>query len=230
MARKRTLVISDIQDEVDIHDRLVIKQQKAKKKSKLSGNSRLLSDQVERVDAKREGLGTTRKVKVKPVKLDHLDDFPEDEQPVVVESDELRLEKSIDGIPNVELECKDIVLHYADLQLLKIFGNDQDNFNFRLFVSAASFGMLKYLQFPQDTYTLYVSVLRDIVSKRRAKEDMKGKYVREKSSSLGSEKEEKPKKVENAEKLKKSTGSGGIVRTFTKISVPKRILRLLEEV
>lgn len=225
MARKRTLDFSDIQDETDILDRLVIKQQKTKRKLKLSGNSRLLSDQVERVDARRKGLGTAGKFKVNPIKLDHLDEFSDDEHPMVVESDELQLEKSIDSIPNVERECKDIVLHYADLLLLKIFEKDEDNFNFRLFVSAASFGMLNYLQFPQDTRSLYVSVLRDIVSKQRAKEDMKGRFVKENSYSLESEKEEK---IEKAGKLEKRTGSGGIVRTLTKISVPKRVLRLLE--
>lgn len=243
-AKKRPLDISDIQDETDIYDRLVIKQRKAKRNLVLNDKQsrHLLSDQVKRVDEKRKG----RPLAVKPQLADSVNDSNlDDELPVIVESTPLRNERTVESIPDVQDYCREIVKQYDDLVLSKIFSDTEKNFMFRLFVSAASFGQLYLLTFPEDVNNLYVTVLRNIVSKQKARKTIQDKFshgegVNALKSDLGNYRAQsgvldryiglaKPTSATPSTSNSPNTFGGQIIRTSEKFPVPKHITRLLED-
>lgn len=222
MARKKPLQLSDIQDEADIYDRLVFRQRKVKRKLNSAGKPALLADQVERVDANRNGRYEVANSQEKSGKPTENAPTSDEELPVVVESVQLQQERRVESIPNVQAACADMIRRYDELLLHKIFQNSQDDCMFRLFVSAASFGQLHLLNFPQDTHNLYVSVLRDIVTKQTVKESMSERFVT-KEFYLPNDDEHEEKLQDVGPKM------DSIVRTVTKITVPKRILRQIED-
>lgn len=226
MARKRTLELSDIQDETDIYDRLVLKQRKLKKKlTSVRGSPLLLSDKVRIVEENRKGTkSSTIDVDVKPhaeTDDDISHGISNEELPVIVESHLLQQEMSIHSIPNIQILCRDIIERYDDFELGQIFPDTEQNHMFRLFVSAASFGLLDLLKFPRDTLGLYVSVLRGIASKQKVKKVMETRFARVQDSVI-------PELAELATKGEDS-GQRIIIRVSEPFKITKRITQLLDE-
>lgn len=232
MAPKRHLELSDIQDETDIYDRLVLKQRKSKKKlppEKVS--SALLSDKVRLVEEKRIGrlpllhssVGTEG-----DGGNDDINGVSDDEMPAIVESRELQQEKSVHSIPNVRNMCKDIIGRYEELALDEIFRDAEQNHMFRLFVSAASFGLLDLLTFSQEELTLYVSVLRGIASKQQAKKSMKDRFSQARDEYTAKTEMHTARAVETA-KTSLDSGHRTIIRSSEPFKVTKRITQLLDE-
>lgn len=239
MARKRHIELSDIQDETDIYDRLVLKQRKSKKKfppEKVS--SALLSDKVRLVEEKRKGRLSLLQNSVDSESdggNDVINGVSDDEMPAIVESRELQQEKSVHFIPNVRNICKGIIERYDELALNVIFRDAEQNHMFRLFVSAASFGLLDLLKFSQEELTLYVSVLRDIASKQKAKKIMKDRFARARvaytaeTDSYATETDSNDSQTMETAKTSLDSGHRTIIRSSEPFKVTKRITQLLDE-
>lgn len=223
MSRKRQLELSDIQDETDIYDRLVLKQRKSKKKLlQPDKSSVLLSDKVRLIDEKRNRLKRRNDLPVADDDVNGKHTPLEDEMPVIVESYLLQQERNIQSIPNVLRLCKDMIDHYDELALGLIFPEIEQNHMFRLFLSAASFGLLHLLLFPQEALNLYVSVLRGIITKQNAETVIKTQFSKE--SQMEKLEPAPPVSIRSSSSLLRT-----IIRTTELFKVPKRITQLLDE-
>lgn len=225
MLPKKGLDLSDIQDETDIYDRLVIRQRSNKKKD--PENAGLLSEKVRHVEAKRKrrilsvnnvpGL-TSEKQSIKagseiepPRKVD-------DDEPVIVHTS--YYDQWMESVPQTQV--KDVIGRFDEI----LFGDTFDTLQkcmFRLFVTAAGFGMHTLLPLPKETAELYTVVLHDIIATQNARDSMKRRFTADYQIP----------QPENSETLEEDrprecSGKGAIEKTSERFPVPKRILRLLD--
>lgn len=204
---KRSLDISDIQDDEDIYDRLVLNQKKRSRKGKakrLMKAPLLLSEQVRLMEEKINNISPHHEDSKETEKKCDLDIVSDEEGPVIVDSEHLLT-------PDIR-EYQSIHDRYEELELHKLFHDTRTNFMFRLFFIATMHDQGDNFV-NGSTGDLFRLKLRDILAQQRAKLRMRRKFVAENYL---------PGKAAVA------LPSNEITRTTTVIKVPPRILELLD--
>lgn len=210
--KKRVLDLSDIQDEADIYDRIVINQKRKRKPVKEDHYA-----EYEPALVPIRSLDAAKKPTASPeIEIAH----DEEELPVVVESAEFQREKQVDAIPHVSLLCSHLLDVYEQTEMHSFFDVER-NVTFRLFLHAVKHNVHPYFELSDDDRDLFVRLLREFAAKRDARNKMKASFVKEKYGS----KPTKPAKL----KKPAEAPTGFLPRWTRNIVVPKRIRDLLEE-
>lgn len=216
--KRRTLDISDIQDEADIYDRIVIRQKRKAKKAKISedpydelSSPVLLAGRVKHVQDRLSN-PFQRTPETESLAKSEEWALSDEEQPAIVESEELQNERAVKLIPDVSTRCRAIVDSYEALSLHEMFSDPLTNCMFRLFLYGVGFDQHAHFKFPQEK--LFVRILRNIISKQTAREGIRDRFVDKYESTPEPEATPEPFQSD-------------IVRTTEKIVVPKRVLLLL---
>lgn len=203
---KATFGISDIQDEEDIYGRLVLNQKKRLKKRKDTERPKTLAEKVRLVEQRR-----TYNRDVENDQENSKEEEPEraaaENLPVFVDSEEFVQENAGSALE----ESKLIRDNYEELGLHHLFDDKRTNFLFRLFVTAVSYEQQKNFKF--DESELFDRTFRNLVSKQRAKNKMRLKFVTENYQPNTSFKEME---------------SNEIRRTTMEVKIPRRIIDLLD--
>lgn len=210
--KRRVLDISDIQDELDIYDRLVIRQKRKKKPPKLDNGydgqdvPRVLP--IKAVEEKMHGVKShTKPGEEVPKRLYS----PEEDLPVIVESGDIVREKQVEAIPNVVSLCDHLVKSYEDMDLHKMFASPEVNHTFRLYLHAVKYHQQGFFGLPEELRDLFVLVLRDLAAKDNARKTIRANFVRENYATKHDDLKE----------------MDGII--MRKIDVPARIRDLLDD-
>lgn len=204
---KRNLDISDIQDDEDIYDRLVLNQKRRSRKGKakrLMKPPLLLSEQVRLMEEKINNISPHHEDSKETEKKYDLDIVSDEEGPVIVDSEHLLT-------PDIR-EYQSIHDRYEELELHKLFDDTRTNFMFRLFFIATMHDQGDNFV-NGSTGDIFRQTLRDILAQQRAKLRMRRKFVAENYL---------PGKAALA------LPSNEITRTTIAIKVPPRILELLD--
>ncbi|GEQ66732.1 hypothetical protein JCM33374_g395 [Metschnikowia sp. JCM 33374] len=248
MPPKNFLTISDIEDEEDIQERnarrkagKTCKSHHAPKKQRVSLSYLdddldppvMLSKKLRHVENKMSNMTDSSPVDPKAVDLRPgssgiLTSPHQEDAPMVVESEELKAEFSVDSIPSVDKISHVLVRTYESLQLHHLFSTVEENCKFRLFLYAVAFGHTAF--WPKDP--VMVSVLKRVLTSQEVHLELKKAGVRTTGFSQTIEKlnrVQEPEKDVSVEETLSNTKTRvyPIMRYSEAIEVPKKIMRLL---
>lgn len=232
MNKRRPLDITDIQDDADIYDRIVIRQTRRQPKGTAAPQQTLLSEKLRIVEEnikKRKGNDLQRTTSRNDAEDEDTQLLGEgdssEELPVVIESEELQKERLILSIEDAPEKCRKLLVQYDELGLPAMFSDELTNCMFRLFLYAVRYEVFQHMQLSAIRRALFVRVLRDILQKLEVKEDIRGRFVG-RHELLEKYRESNCVKTESSHG--KSMQASEITRSVEGIEVPKRVLRLLE--
>lgn len=210
--KRKQLELSDIQDEDDIYDRIVIRQkQRAKKPKKLAdpydeqGEIINLHEKVQAIEGRAPKLP----------KVEAIADNSREDLPVLVESAELANERLLLSIPNLSDKCHYLLDNYEKLELHLLFVNQETNGDFRRFLALLAENPTQDTGILGIRKDLFTKVLKDSIAKVEAKKQIQKRFERYRTN-LEEEDEEQ------------ETNAKGVRRTVKKIKVPDIVLQLLD--
>ncbi|KAF3985987.1 hypothetical protein FT663_05065 [Candidozyma haemuli var. vulneris] len=211
--KRKQLGFSDIQDDADIYDRLVIRQKQKAKRPKKSEDPYDETEQVS-LHEKVEQVNAPRKKKKKELEIQR---DPEDAEdlPAVVESAELAKEKSVHSIPDVSRRCQELLDKYEELELGLLFADQEINREFRRFLRSVASDPYEDTGLSKIREALFVKVLKDSLAKQEARKSIRERFV----DKYGSREDEQKERNRDPRSIR---------RTTRKIEVPGIILQLLD--